>query len=573
MKLQTVLPLLLIFLFQYQLLFAADNKSTNSEDKAILLGQQIYRQGVLPSGEPVQALVMGDIPFDGRMFTCSNCHQRSGLGSREGTVITWPVNGRELAAPRKRTGAFRQSSDSGAMKGSHGKLPEYFQVPDVRPPYNDETLARVIRTGVDSAGNRLNNVMPRYQLDDAAMALLINYLRHLSTIVSPGVDDTTLQFATVIGGDVTEEEKSAMLSVLQAHIDAHNAQTRNEEKRAAAGPFFHSEKNQAYRRLTLHIWQLHGPDDTWRKQLEQYYQQQPVFALLGGIARGSWAPIHTFSEDNKIPCIFPVTDLPVLSDSDWYTLYFTRGKYQEGDSAARYLKKNIADPQAVEIVQVYGEGDMHGATLARGFATTWQKLGGTTVRDLVLKGDDTFPSQILDEIFTASSSVVLLIWLSDEYKQAYHFLTTQYIDRTVLTIGSLTLLQENIAFVPDTAREKMVFTYPFSTRQDDAASRMVVERWLKTHSIPLIDINIQAKMYFLGWMLPGALKSMRSEYFRDYFMERFDMMPDQNYAIAIYPRLSFGPGQRYAAKRGCYIVKITNGEHPKVVPLSDWMIY
>jgi hypothetical protein len=101
---------------------------------------------------------------------------------------------------------------------------------------------------------------------------------------------------------------------------------------------------------------------------------------------------------------------------------------------------------------------------------------------------------------------------------------------------------------------------------------MVVKRWLQARNIPVTNLEMQAKMYFLGWMLPGALKHMRSEFFREYFMEGFDMMIDQDYAIAVYPRLTFGPGQRYASK-GCYIVQLTPGPKPELVRKSAWVIH
>ena len=41
---------------------------------------------------------------------------------------------------------------------------------------------------------------------------------------------------------------------------------------------------------------------------------------------------------------------------------------------------------------------------------------------------------------------------------------------------------------------------------------------------------------------------------------------------APYERLSFGPGQRYAAK-GCYIVQLTHGANPALVKKSDWVIH
>src|SRR6266498_4314797 len=65
-------------------------------EKALRLGEKMYREGILPSGEPMQAMVQGDIPVEGNKFTCANCHQRSGFGSSEGTVRTVPIDGTRL---------------------------------------------------------------------------------------------------------------------------------------------------------------------------------------------------------------------------------------------------------------------------------------------------------------------------------------------------------------------------------------------------------------------------------------------------------------------------------------------
>ena len=56
-----------------------------------------------------------------------------------------------------------------------------------------------------------------------------------------------------------------------------------------------------------------------------------------------------------------------------------------------------------------------------------------------------------------------------------------------------------------------------------------------------------------------------------YRMRAFDMVPDQTYASVVHPRLSFGSGQRYAAK-GCHIVGVGPGTAPALTALSPWVI-
>ncbi len=541
-----------------------------SSEEALHLGERMYRDGILPSGEPMQAIVMGDIPVDGRMFTCDDCHQRSGLGSVEGTVITWPTNGKELYRPRRRTGAWRPPETEEAKKDVRKSLPPYWQIEDVRPAYTDESLATMLWTGIDPAGRKLDPIMPLYLLEDRDMAILVNYLKNLSVDLSPGADKTTIRFATVVTDDVPEKDRQTMLSTLQAHIDSHNSQSRHQERRAKSGPFYKTEMHQAYRRLDLAVWELKGPEDTWPGQLQSYYQNQPVFALLGGITSGSWRPIHEFSEQNKIPTIFPLTDFPVISDSDWYTLYFSKGFYQEGEAAARYLhtEENI-EPDA-KIVIVFRE-NMKSNALIQGFSESWQNFERPDPEHLIIGPDQKLTDRFWQDIMQSQQPAVLILWLEPEDLEKIGSLTRkEKLPRKILV--SSEMLDYAFDTIPEGLRDSVYLTYQYSLPETRGKRMLAVKRWLQARKVPVTDLEMQAKIYFLGWMLPGAIKNMRSEFFRDYFFEGFDMMIDQDYAIAVYPRLTFGSGQRYASK-GCYIVQLTKGPDPKLVQKSDWVIH
>ena len=542
-----------------------------SEEEAMRLGERMYREGILPSGEPMEAVVMGDIPVDGRMFTCDDCHQRSGLGSEEGTVITWPTNGKELYKPRRRTGAWRPPQSEAAKADARKNLPAYWQqIEDVRPAYTDESLAMVLWTGVDPAGRRLDPIMPLYNLEDSDMAVMVHYLKNLSVEQDPGVDDTKIRFATVITDDVPEAERQAMLAILQAHMDVHNSQSRHQERRAASGPFYKTEMQQAYRRWELAVWELKGPADTWPDQLEKYYKEQPVFALLGGMAEGSWQPVHEFSERHEIPAIFPLTDYPVISETDWYTLYFSKGFYQEGEAAARYLNstENIKPDAKIIIAARQGRA---GEALTRGFSESWRELGRPEPGHLEIGPDKELTAQYWRDLAQARQPDVLILWLEPNDLRKIDGLAAQKTSAPMIMLSS-GMLNYDYTVVPDSLRENVYLTYPYSLPETREKSLLAVKQWLQARDIPVIDLQMQSKMYFLGWMLGASVKNMRSEFYRDYFFEGFDMMVDQDYAIAVYPRLTFGPGQRYASK-GCYIVQLTEGPDPELIRKSDWVVH
>ena len=100
-----------------------------------------------------------------------------------------------------------------------------------------------------------------------------------------------------------------------------------------------------------------------------------------------------------------------------------------------------------------------------------------------------------------------------------------------------------------------------------------VESLLKQAKLKSANVAISSRMYFLGWtVLNNIFRYLTYNYYRDYFLDLFDMLSDQTFMTAPYPRLSFGPGQRFASK-GCYIVQLTGGKRPQLIRRSAWLTY
>jgi len=49
-------------------------QSSLSDQERARLGERMYREGILPSGEPMQAYVKGNLPVPGTAFACASCH-------------------------------------------------------------------------------------------------------------------------------------------------------------------------------------------------------------------------------------------------------------------------------------------------------------------------------------------------------------------------------------------------------------------------------------------------------------------------------------------------------------------
>jgi cytochrome c553 len=496
-------------------------------------GKRIYLTGKLPSGDAIQATVQGDVRLTGIQATCAGCHGRSGWGSSEGSEQSLPIIGEVLYQPR-----VIQRKELYASRTSG---------PGTRPAYTDETLARAIRTGIDPAGRKLDPLMPRFDLSDRDIADVMAYLKSLSAD-SPGVTPSVVHFATVVSDEVPEVQRQAMLGVLQAFIDTKNAQTRHETKRAEYSPWHKDWKYQAYRQWQLHVWELHGTDSSWATQLETYYRNQSVFALISGVASGPWQPVHEFCRQFEVPCVLPNTDRPVVKENDFYTIYFSQGLALEARILARHFQENGIN-RVIQVCRGHGSGKLAADSLHQAL----QNVPNIEIRDITL-ADTALSVQRFWQDQVPPASAVLVSWLIADDISRLNALTVSEKSFDSIYLSS-TLVGDSRLALPENLRRKILFVRPFALPADLAKRIPNIATWMRMKNIQLIDGRLQTNTYFAARVVGEALMHITNHFSRDYFIEKIEHhVTIGMVSPSFYPSVSLAPGQRFASKGG-YIVR------------------
>ncbi|HEX9188695.1 MAG TPA: c-type cytochrome [Vicinamibacteria bacterium] len=486
----------------------------------VAAGRRLYREGLLASGEASTALVQGDVPVLGTQFTCLTCHRRSGMGANESGRIVPPLAGPVFLAP--------------------GRQP-------ARPAYSEAALGRALREGIAPGGRPLDPLMPRYRLPDADVAALFAYLSALGATPSPGVGASSLHLATVVAGDVPAETEEAMVDVLGSFFSLRN---RSAPQRLPGG-HAPGQPKEALREWSLDVWRLDGPAETWREKLEARQRERPAFALVGGIAAGTWQPVHDFCEATEVPCLLPLVDLPPVDDAAYYSFYFSRGLHLEAEVIASRL---AAEGLAGEVVQVIG-----GRSAAAGAAETLTRAlarwgGGARVVGL----DD---GHIRDPALARAAAVVL--WLTAD--------ETRHLAPALPRAGgplflSSTLLGSAPGELPEPLRTRgrVVHLSSLPGEVDPALARF--RAWARARGVRVREENTQALAYFAALAFAEGAKHLGRFPQRDYLVDLLDHASNLTAYLPLYRRASVSPGQRVLS-RGGWVVDVTGGRDPLwVVP-------
>lgn len=477
------------------------------------VGLKMYRDGLRPSGEPLTAVVGGDVELLGTQFSCQSCHGRSGMGAAEGNIIVPAIVGDILFAPL---------------------------VQPERPAYDEQSLARLLRDGIDAAGREVDPLMPRFRLTNEEVRALRVYLERLTTVASPGVDATTMRIATVVTDEVPTDAREAVLEVLRTFVDERNRQTRLESRRPDRGNAPESRLPSAYREWQFEVWNLDGPESSYREQLRDYYESGPVFAIVGGVTAGSWEPIGKFCEHLGIPCLFPSTPWPAGHGGEVYSMHFSRGLELEADLVAMHL---AAEP-VVDVVQYYCD-----ALGARAAAALSKRLADSEMRMHDVAFDcDRGPSQ--PPSTTARSGSAVVLWTGPAAAGYFAALAPD-----VRRYASSTLLGDIAGDALPAALGDAFVAHPFLLPDSRDAALLRFRAWARSRGIEVTHPRLQSEAFFACMAANDALSHLGRFFVRDFALDMLDHAQGLVAFVPNYPRPSLGPGQRFLSKGG-YILPV-----------------
>jgi len=512
---------------------AADGSAAAADDLEV--GRALYLEGRRSSGAPLLARRNGGLVVAGAPAACVNCHRRSGLGGVEGRSYIPPVTAATL----------RQQLHPGQGPSATGRG---------RPAYTQATLLRALHAGVDPAGRVLDNLMPRYDLADREVRGLLRYLSALPDERVRPEEAGPLHFATVFAPGVPARSKRAMLDVLQACFSEHNAVPTAERGRRKLARDMSLRRPRAWE---LHVWELHGGENTWDAQLANHAQERPVFAVVGGVGAGTWSPVHSFCERTNLPCLFPHLELPIDSPAAFHALYLSKGVLLEAGLIAQHL---ALSPSGGRVVQVVREADRTATAAAEALRQVLERqhVAHTT---LVLPGDADPAGQLLPESGSAQDSLVL--WLRPADLEGLAALPAP----AAQVLVSATLAGQDAVPLPPAWKARALMAYPFELPQVRAARAQRMTAWFRNKSLASEDERIQSDAYVACTALRAGMQDSEGHPGRDYLLEKIEENIERWPVLGLYPRLALGPGQRFASKTG-YVVRF-DAHSGQLMPVGE----
>lgn len=585
-------------LFRILLVATLATGSVVSAAGDVEVGRRIYMEGMLPSGKPLTGMRFGNVTVSGEEAACVKCHRRSGMGAVEGEIIVAPITGNYLFAPPDKT----LLANMDPRRGKNFNMSH--------PAYTDASLALAIRSGRNANALSMNEMMPRYRIDDDSLRALTAYLRQLSVERSPGASDTAVRFATIVTPGGSPERQQIFVDMVRAAVTGKNAST-------VVGAQAHGRRHMTSaaemvlgteRRWELDVWALQGEPDTWPAQLDAYYRAAPPFAILSGLDNGHWSTVHEYCESRQVPCWFPLTDLPPVRPGDYYSVYFSRGVLLEAEVLAKHLATR-PEGRPARLVQIYRD-DETGRAAADALR---QALAGSGITLESQPWRDASTDGLAAQLATVTPGDELMLWLPADQRVLLAGIAAPKARRIYFS-GQLGSGEKGLPEAWKGGNVRLV--YPFELPQKRDLNLSYFRQWLRLKRLPMVDELMQARLYFAMTYMTDTVAEMLDNLHRDYLLERAENMisrregtraqeedmarqqmhkatrallasrraagntgpetaePQQlglRHSTTVFPVLELGPGQRFASK-GAYIVRFADTHSDTLVADTPWLI-
>ncbi len=475
-------------------------------------GETIYLHGTSADHGAIEAIV-GDegVTLPASAAPCTSCHGRDGLGREEGGLLPPDIRWSQL------------TKSYGHVHGNGRR----------HPAFDEESFARLLRTGLDPAGNELDRSMPRYRMSDEAIADLVDYLKRLEKLRDPGVSAERIQVGTLLPlrgprGAVGQ----AMAQVLHGHFQDVNAQ----------GGIYGRD-------LTLLTIPFAGSTEATLESLRQAIQEEGIFALVGAYTVGMDKDLLALLREDEVPLVGPFT----LDPGD-----------QVRDAAAFYLYPGFQEQARALVGQALGEPDARKAPAAI--------VGAEDARidRLVAAVGDEFRLRAAPTPTTiryrpgAMDGAALAARVREAGAEALFFFGAQgELEALIRTLGELkqyprlyllsAFLAQPLFEAPPAFHYRMFIAYPTLSSDFSPKGWAAYQELARRHALPRDHIQAQAAAFAAATLLVEGLRRAG----RDLTRERLVAGLEALYAFdtGLTPPLTYGPNRRIGA-RGAHVVTV-----------------
>jgi hypothetical protein len=360
-----------------------------------------------------------------------------------------------------------------------------------------------------------------------------------------------------------------LIETSEAFATRYNSNVSSEQARPNFSPFYRSDFVKFWRKWKIDVWELKGPEASWPGQLDSYYRAQPPFAVIGGAVEGPWQPIGDFCDSLRLPCLFPMTDLPARQAVDGgYTLYSYGGLPLEARALASYFgEKGISGSAIVQLAA----SDLQGTVPASSFeAAAAATLPGSKVTTEIVRPGD-WDDALRGMAGKADNPGAIVVWpgadgdgvikaiLAHPPRSGLIVLPSASQEAAIQAFGSTPLAGRLRIIHP---RELPSVVNPHSYR---------VRAWLYARRVAVDPPEDQFQTYFALSVLEKAVMEIQGDYSREYLIEEIEMIAESNLNPGVYPTLTLGPGQRIAS-RGSYVVKLDPKANGGIVADGEWIV-
>jgi len=490
-------------------------------------GRQIYIQGTSRSGKDIFAYI-GDASLEvpGSSMACASCHGLDGRGKTEGGIspsnLTWEF----LTKPY-------------GLKHADGRQ---------HPPYTERALELAITRGVDPAGNKLLNAMPRYSMSREDLSDLVAYLQLLGKDSEPGISDNKILIGTLVPakGALAELGK-AVTTVTTAVFDELNAQ---------GGVYG--------RRLELQIIETGETPAATREKFEPLLKDQHLFAMSGAVIAGFENEILPLFAQHETPLIGPLTLYPQTSlPLNRQVFYLLSGLDGQARSLVNFVqtKPELKDQKTAV---VHAQSSLN-AIVVEAIKDQRKKQGLSLPAAVEYVSGSFDAANSIKQVRQAGGEIVFFLGNSEEALSFMREAEKLNWFPTMIAPGGA--IGGAVFTAPAGFDRKVFFSFPTAPVDQTAEGIKEFRALSEKYKLPSSHLAVQLSAYTAAKILGEAIKRVGKDLSRERLIQVLEGLHE--YPTGLTAAITYGPNRRIGAM-GAHVVTIDLKEK-QFIAASGWI--